>query len=171
MKKIYIIGIVASGKTTLAKRLSLKLNIPWYELDAIVYPPVAECQPKRTAEEQVEIIQRIDREGAWIFEGTERKSYACLFEMADTIVFLDPPLWKRKLRILIRFMKQKLGIEKCNYRPNWTMLKKMYIWTQNFERERSLFDQKLRNYGDKVIHISGNADLDKLVPQAAKSKL
>ncbi|WP_156411004.1 EutP/PduV family microcompartment system protein [Paenibacillus sp. Soil787] len=28
MKKILIIGIVASGKTTLAKRLSKKINVP-----------------------------------------------------------------------------------------------------------------------------------------------
>ena len=31
MKKVFIIGTVASGKTTLAKRLSEKINIPWYE--------------------------------------------------------------------------------------------------------------------------------------------
>ncbi|WP_162262889.1 EutP/PduV family microcompartment system protein, partial [Paenibacillus sp. Soil787] len=37
MKKILIIGIVASGKTTLAKRLSKKINVPWYELDSIVH--------------------------------------------------------------------------------------------------------------------------------------
>ncbi|AWB43897.1 hypothetical protein DCC85_06460 [Paenibacillus sp. CAA11] len=35
MKKILIIGIVASGKTTLAKQLSEALNISWYELDGI----------------------------------------------------------------------------------------------------------------------------------------
>ena len=31
--KIYIIGIVASGKTTLARKWSKVLNIPFYELD------------------------------------------------------------------------------------------------------------------------------------------
>jgi len=32
--KIYIIGSVASGKTTMAKKLSKLLNIPWHELDS-----------------------------------------------------------------------------------------------------------------------------------------
>ena len=35
--KILIIGIVASGKTTLAKQLSKKLNIQYYEIDSIVH--------------------------------------------------------------------------------------------------------------------------------------
>ena len=37
MKKIYIIGAVGSGKTTLAKELSKKLNIKMYELDKVVW--------------------------------------------------------------------------------------------------------------------------------------
>lgn len=32
MRKIFILGIVASGKTTLEKKLSKKMNIPWYEI-------------------------------------------------------------------------------------------------------------------------------------------
>ena len=35
--KILIIGIVASGKTTLAKKLSRKTNIEYYEIDSIVH--------------------------------------------------------------------------------------------------------------------------------------
>lgn len=35
--KILIIGIVASGKTTLAEKLSNKLKIKYYEIDSIVH--------------------------------------------------------------------------------------------------------------------------------------
>lgn len=56
MKKTPIIGIVASGKTTLAKRLSKKINIPWYELDNIVYLQTPSGRYKRTADEQVDVI-------------------------------------------------------------------------------------------------------------------
>lgn len=35
MRKIFITGIVASGKTTFAKQLSAQLQLPWYELDLI----------------------------------------------------------------------------------------------------------------------------------------
>lgn len=37
MRKIYLIGIVGSGKTTLATVLSKKYNIQAYELDKIVW--------------------------------------------------------------------------------------------------------------------------------------
>src|SRR5689334_11995161 len=111
MKKVLIIGIVASGKTTLAKRLSSKINVPWYELDSIVHHQTSSGRFKRTSDEQVDVIMQIDKNGTWIFEGTDRESYQCLYEMADTIIFLDTPLWKRRIRILTRFLKQKLGIE------------------------------------------------------------
>lgn len=35
--KILVIGIVASGKTTLAKKLSKESNIEHYEIDTIVH--------------------------------------------------------------------------------------------------------------------------------------
>jgi len=53
MRKIFITGIVASGKTTLAKQLSNKLNIPWYELDRIVHPLTINGRIKRSPEDQI----------------------------------------------------------------------------------------------------------------------
>ncbi|WP_301171953.1 EutP/PduV family microcompartment system protein [Brevibacillus nitrificans] len=46
MKKVFLIGSVASGKTTLAKRLSEKMNVPWFEHDSIVYQqtPKGRCK-------------------------------------------------------------------------------------------------------------------------------
>jgi len=35
MRKIYIVGMVASGKTTFAKNLSKEMGIPFYELDVL----------------------------------------------------------------------------------------------------------------------------------------
>jgi len=159
MRKVFVIGIVASGKTTLAKRLSSKIDVPWYELDCIVHHQTAEGRMKRSVEEQLEVIMDIDKNGCWIFEGTDRSSYQCLYEMADTIIFLDTPLWKRKTRILIRFIKQKLGIEKCHYKPDIKMLTMMYKWTHDFERNRAAFENKLRLYEDKVIRLSSNNNL------------
>lgn len=67
-KKIFIIGIVASGKTTLAKQLANDLNIPWYDLDCIVHNDTRKSRKKRSADEQVQIIKEIDNKGSWIFK-------------------------------------------------------------------------------------------------------
>lgn len=160
MKKIFIIGVVASGKTTLAKRLSQKVSVPCYELDSIVHHQTPMGRYKRSAEEQIEVIKEIDIHGTWIFEGTDRESYQCLYEMADTIIFLDTPLWTRRIRILKRFLKQNLGIEKCHYKPDILMLKMMYKWTKDFEQNRSGFEAKLKKYKEKVIRLRNNNNLD-----------
>ncbi|MGG1638684.1 AAA family ATPase [Paenibacillus sp. NRS-1760] len=160
MKKIFIIGVVASGKTTLAKRLSQKVSVPCYELDSIVHHQTPTGRYKRSAEEQIEVIKEIDIHGTWIFEGTDRESYQCLYEMADTIIFLDTPLWTRRIRILKRFLKQNLGIEKCHYKPDFLMLKMMYKWTRDFEQNRSGFEAKLKKYNEKVIRLRDNNNLD-----------
>lgn len=157
--KIFIVGIVASGKTTLARRLSMRLDVPWYELDSIVHYETPAGRHKRTAEEQMEILREIDKGGVWIAEGTDRESYQDLYRMADTVLFLDPPLWKRRIRIFTRFLKQKLGLEKCGYNPDLAMLRMMYKWTRDFERNRSAFEAKLKQYEGKVIRLRGKNDL------------
>jgi adenylate kinase family enzyme len=155
MRKIFIIGIVASGKTTLAKRLSKQLNIPWYELDSIVHHQTGEGRYKRTPEEQQAVIGDIDRSGGgWIFEGVDRSSYRCLYEMADTIIVLDPPLWKRRYRIFARYVKQQLGIEHCSYKSDMKMLRMMYRWTRDFERRRPEFEARLQPYEGKIVRLS-----------------
>ncbi|QHW33792.1 hypothetical protein GZH47_25330 [Paenibacillus rhizovicinus] len=160
MKKILIIGIVASGKTTLARSLSRKISVPWYELDTIVYHKTLTGRYKRSPEEQIEVIKEIDTKGTWIFEGTDRDSYQCLYQMADTIIFVDTPLWKRKIRILTRFVKQKVGIEKSHYKPDFKMLKMMYKWTRDFEQSRDSFENKLKIYNEKVIRLRDSNKLD-----------
>lgn len=164
MKKILILGIVASGKTTLAKEISQKINIPWYELDTIVHHETPHGRNKRTPDEQIAVIQDIDRQGAWIFEGTDRASYRCLWDMADRIIFLDTPLWKRKTRILLRFIKQNLGIEKSHYTADVQMLKMMYKWTRDFERNRVEFEKRLQPYHHKLIILTDNKKLELIHP-------
>lgn len=154
MNKIYIVGIVASGKTTLAKRLSKELNIPHYELDCIIHVESKNGRYKRTPKEQVQEINRIDNMGNWIIEGTYRSSCHCLLEMADRIIFLDPPLGLRKIRILTRFIKQKLHLECCHYKSDLKMLKLMYEWTRDFEENRNEFGEMLRIYDYKLVVIN-----------------
>ena len=125
MSKVYIVGIVASGKTTLAKKLSKRLNIPYYELDCIVHHKTDTGRYKRTPEQQVKVIKDINNADNWIIEGTYRESCHCLFDMADKIIFLNTPLWKkisyfltlyktknwnRKMPLQIRFKNVKTDV-------------------------------------------------------------
>ena len=148
--KIYITGIVASGKTTLAKKLSKEFSIPHYEADCTVHVNTENGRYKRTPEEQVQEIMRIDALGDWIIEGVYRQSYHCLLDLSDKIVFLDTPLWLRKCRIIIRFIKQQLHIEHCDYKSNLHMLKMMFKWTKDFENNRKQFEEMMTMYKNKL---------------------
>lgn len=157
--KLLISGIVASGKTTLARELSAKFDIPHYEGDSIAWGFPGEERYKRTHEEQAAIIERINACENWIIEGTYRESQKILFEYADKVIFLDTPLAVRKFRIVSRFIKQKCGMEQCNYKPSWHMLKMMFKWTKDFEQQRATFEEFLMTYQDKLIWIRSPKEL------------
>lgn len=159
--KILIFGIVASGKTTLARELSKELDIPFFEGDCIAHGFPGEKKYKRSNEEQLEIINRINSQKSWIVEGTYRESQKVLYDYADKIIFLDTPLHKRVYRILMRFIKQKRGFEKCNYESNFTMLKYMFKWTKDFEKNRKHDEMRLTNYKDKLVRITSSKQLSK----------
>jgi len=155
--KLLIIGIVASGKTTLAKRLSNKLNIKHYEIDSIVHDD--QNKFKRNNNEQQQIISQINKNKDWIIEGTLRKNLYNLLDLANIICYIDIPLKIRKKRIFKRFIKQKLHIEKCNYKPTLKMLKDMYKWTNDFEKSKESFEKRLLNYKEKLIILNTEKDV------------
>lgn len=159
--KILIIGIVASGKTTLAKKLSIKTNIEYYEIDSIVHDDKNNL--KRSVEEQQKIIEKINNKNNWIIEGTLRKNLYNLLDISDKIIYLDIPLKVRKRRILLRFLKQKLKIEKCNYKPTIKMLKNMYKWTDDFEKGKELFEKEIFKYKNKLVILKNKKQIKKYI--------
>lgn len=146
-----IIGSVASGKTTLAKKISKENNIKYYEIDSVVHDDYV--KRKRSNKEQQEILNQIIKNDSWILEGTLRKNLHNLLDEANKIIYINIPLKKRKKRILKRFIKQKIGIEKCNYKPTIKMLKKMYQWTDEFEVNKNELETKLKKYKQKLEEL------------------
>ena len=151
--KILIIGAVGTGKTTLGKQLSKKYNIKHYEIDSIVHDD-NEGGTKRTEEEQNRIINQIDEEKDWIIEGTLRKNLYYLLEISEKIIYLDIPKRTRNFRILTRYIKQKLKIEKSNYKPTLKMLKLMYKWSGEYENNKQQLAVCLNKYIEKLEIIN-----------------
>ena len=151
--KILIVGTVGTVKTTLARKLSKEYNIKYYEIDSIVHDDIN--KKKRTPQQQNEIISNINKEDGWIIEGVLRENLEDLLEIAEKIIYLDIPKNIRNKRILTRYIKQKIGIEKSNYKPSLKMLKMMYKWSNEFEKNRDEFENKLNKYVDK-LEVIGN---------------
>jgi adenylate kinase family enzyme len=161
--KIHIIGSVGSGKTTLGKKLSAKLNIVHYELDNVVWQRYETGDVRRSVKERDEYLQWITRSDAWIIEGVHYEWVQDSFENADIIILLNPTYATRIFRIMKRFFLQKLGFEKSNYKPTFAMFRKMFAWNRDFEeKSKPELLEILRNYNHKVIIMNGSKDLKQI---------
>lgn len=133
-KRIHIIGSVGSGKTTLAKEISSRLNIPYYELDNVVWIRDKSGDIRRTEQEREEYLNSILQSDSWIIEGVHNEDWVSnCFQSADLILFLDTKYSLRTYRIIKRFIKQKLQLEKANYKPTLVIFFKMFRWNRYFE--------------------------------------
>ena len=154
-KKIHIIGSVGSGKTTLAKRLSKQLGIPYFELDNVVWKRGETEDSRRTEQERDAYLQSIVLMEEWIIEGVHNEDWVSKsFQEADMIVFLDTNYFIRTFRIIKRFIKQKLGIENANYKPSFSIFLKMFKWNRYFEEvSKPNFFNKYRIYQEKIMVV------------------
>ena len=97
--KIDIIGSVASGKTTLAKRISKKYGVPYYEKDNVVWKRTAGGDVKRSPEERDKYFYNIIKEANWIVEGSPRKVLKESFDCCDNVIVLDEYTIIRLVRV------------------------------------------------------------------------
>jgi adenylate kinase family enzyme len=132
-RKIHVIGSVGSGKTTLARELSAQHGIPHYELDNVVWERGPHGDRRRTEKERDALLQDIIANDSWIIEGVHHTWIMESLRQADQIILLDPPYRQRTYRIIKRFIKQNLHLEKANYKPTFVMFRNMFRWNRYFE--------------------------------------
>ncbi|OIU72608.1 DNA topology modulation protein FlaR [Rossellomorea aquimaris] len=136
VKRIHIIGSVASGKSTLARKLCEDMNIAHYELDNIMWERGKNGDRRRSEEERRTILSSIVSQDSWIVEGVHHHEWMWeSLEQSDLIIFLDTPKQKRTYRIIKRFIEEKAGLRKGNYKQTIHMLLKMFEWSRRFENE------------------------------------
>ena len=166
--KILIVGNVCSGKTTLAKKLSEYFDIPFFSIDSIVHDDLNNGI-KRKSEEQIKIINNINRMNKeFIIEGVLRDNLDLLLNICDNIIYLDYPKKVTLKRIKKRYLKQRFGIEKCNYKVDKEMYKKFVKWNSEFDNNKLM--KRLSKYSSKLLIIRSNAELKKYFKYLDKNK-
>jgi adenylate kinase family enzyme len=161
--KIYIVGPVASGKSTLARKLSSSLNIPYQSLDEVVHIP-DKTHPwgnrKREAEERDKLFNSIIEQPHWVIEDVGRSFFEEGLVKADAIILLEPPARVRKYRIVKRWIKQRLGLEKCIYNPSLKMLKGMFKWSNAYDTGEDKLKERAARYGEKVVSLKNDKAIE-----------
>jgi len=164
--KIYIVGSVSSGKSTLAKRLSERLRVPYKSLDDVVYISKTSKElgnSKREVEERDNLFYSVIQQPRWIIEDVGRSCFEEGLKRADTIILLEISTRMRNYRIIKRWIKQRLGIEKCSYNQRYEMLKSMLQWSKDYDSGKDKLKQRIYPYKEKVITLKNNKDINEFI--------
>ena len=151
--KIYIIGSPASGKTTLAKKLSKRYGIKHYELDCIVYDD-ENNHIKRTEEEISKKFNEILKEESFILEDVGRSKFKKGREVADVIYYIKLSKLEIYKRLIKRWINQRKGIESYNYPPTIYQLYGMFKDVKNYQKVEKQRVKELEIYKNKVEFLN-----------------
>jgi adenylate kinase family enzyme len=104
-KKIVVVGISASGKSTFTRQLGIKTGLPITFMDAIMWKPGWDYIGDEATVKQLE---EISAGSEWIIEGyISKKARTFLFERADTIIYLDYSPFISVYRYIARWWKYR----------------------------------------------------------------
>lgn len=165
-----MIGTSGSGKTTFARRLAERLDLPHLELDAIYHQ--ADWTPLPAAEFQDQ-VRRFCDQPRWVTCGKYAAVRPLLFERADTIVCLDHGRARQTARVTARTVERLLRRRELwngnresvrNLWPFGDPERSIVRWTwANIPRARALFDDLEANPPHEdldVVRLRGWAEVD-----------
>lgn len=137
-----VIGVSAGvGKSTFAQKLGKELNIKVNHLDVLYWKP---NWVEATSEEFSEAQQKIVKQGEWIIEGNYFNTIQIRAKHADTIIYLELPLYVCLYRVVKRWLKNfgktrpDMG-NGCNEKLDWKFIK--FIITTYYPRKRKMIER------------------------------
>lgn len=111
LNRIYILGTVGSGKSSLTKKISSVLGIKAYDLDNIYWKKGYGI--KRGEAERTRRFTRLCNRKKWIIEGVYSAWIETGIKKSDIVVLLDIPLhsliWRITKRYLSKEKSRKMG--------------------------------------------------------------
>ena len=155
MRKVMIMGCPGSGKTTLARKLSAKLNLPLVHLDVLNW---RDCWQAISMEEfDALLLQEVQKE-VWIIDGNYHRTIPLRLEQCDTVIYLDYSRMTCLFGVIQRVLK---GYGKsrpdmggnCPERFDFSFLK--FVWDFN-RNNRKNYLEMLSHQKDKSVIIFHN---------------
>ncbi len=142
MKRIMVIGVSSGvGKSTFARKLGRALKINVYHLDAFYWQP---NWVEAALEDFSKAQQIIVKQDQWIIEGNYSNTFEIRTEHADTIIYLELPLYVCLFRVLKRWLmnigKTRIDMgEGCKEKLDWDFIK--FIYTTYYPRKKKMHER------------------------------
>jgi adenylate kinase family enzyme len=127
MRRVVVLASASgNGGTTFGRRLAKKLDVPFVELDALVWGPGWAEMPADALQALVEPIVAGD---GWVVDGSyQRKLGDLVLRSADTVVWLDLPMRVWLPRLVRRTWRRIRGREQ--------------LWNDNRETVRNVLFER-----------------------------
>ncbi len=165
-KRLAIIGLPGSGKSTFASKLGSILNIPVHHLDKHVF----DGRKKRDREEFLAVKETLVSEDSWIIEGCSLSTLEMRFARADTIIYFLFPrflcMWRLCKRIFI--FDQTLADSGCLRGVNWPLLK--YVWNFDCDKRENIEELRKKYPQVEFLVFHSPSELDKFVETLTRSQ-
>ncbi|MFD5625777.1 adenylate kinase [Streptomyces sp. NPDC127072] len=142
MKRILVVGVTGAGKSTLARTVGERLDVPYHEMDALYFTgPDWKVNDRLT-----ESVSRLAAEPRWIVDSLGYPEVRdLLWDQADTVLWLDyarhvvmPRVLRRSLRrtvtreVLFGGNRETWAGWLSGEHPAW------WAWSQHANRRREI---------------------------------
>lgn len=150
--KVCIIGTSGAGKTTLAKKLAIELNIPAYEYDDIYWNKSSGEYSKNTQKMISSLVSAVKSERDWIVEGAYDRRMVPFFEDCSLIIRLKIPYRVCALRIIKRYLLAK--IRKTRHKETILNTIELLSFAKRFDNQLNVFFDSNLAFMHKVIEVN-----------------
>ena len=158
--KIHIIGGSGTGKSYVSERISKLYQIPHFDLDNIYWDNEAITYgAKMPIEKRTKKLCEILKNNNWIIEGVFYDWLNDSFALADYIFILKVNPIVYNYRIIRRFIRRKLGVEKSK-KETLQSLKDLLIWTNKYQKRNvPKILSFLEQYQSKVVVVEKSEEI------------
>lgn len=131
MRKIAVIGCAGAGKTTFARELGARLDLPVTHLDRLFWQPGwQKTERTRWQELQHELVAG----ERWVIDGNYDSTLEIRLAAADTVIFLDFSRWLCLFRVFRRTIASRGRDTQAPGCPD-KVDREFLVWIWNFRRE------------------------------------